>query len=90
MANIIGKNGNTKTGTPKQPKLDLSKSTEMVCDQCGHNVFIPGAMFRKISKIQAGTPKDAVIPIDIFLCGECGRINRELLPEQIKLKEVDE
>jgi len=82
MANIIG-------NKDKEPNYDLSKSIELVCADCGHNVFISAVMFRKISKIVTGTPKDATIPIEVYCCGECGEIQQELLPPELKLKEVE-
>jgi len=75
-------------GETKEPNLDLSKSTELVCEYCKHNVFIPAIMFRKISKIITGGKSDAIIPIEAYCCGDCGEICEELLPPELKLKEV--
>ena len=69
---------------PQQPKIDLSKATEMTCQECGGTVFIPGTKFLKISKLVTGTPQDAIIPMEIHLCGDCGEINQELLPTEFK------
>lgn len=85
MSKIIGLNEQGKPAKADRPRLDLAKSTEMVCKECGHNVFIPGAMFRKISKLISQTPKDAIIPIEVYLCGECGTIQEDLLPDELKL-----
>lgn len=85
MAKIIGMNdgGNVP---PQQPKIDFSKATEMKCQECGGTVFIQGTKFLKISKIVTGTPNDAIIPVELYLCGDCGEIVEELLPEQLKKK----
>ena len=49
-----------------------------------------GGKFRKISKLLTGTPQDVVIPIDIFLCGNCGEVCDELLPPELKaLEQLD-
>ncbi len=69
---------------PQQPKIDLSKATEMKCQECGGTVFIPGTKFLKISKIVTGTKNDAIIPVELYLCGDCGEINQELLPNELK------
>jgi len=42
--------------------------------------------FLKVSKIVTGTPNDAIIPVELYLCGDCGEIVQELLPEQLKKK----
>jgi hypothetical protein len=37
-----------------------------------------------------GTPQDVVVPIEVLLCGACGEICEELLPEQMKaLEQLD-
>jgi len=83
MAKIVGMGGGT-TPQQSQPKIDLSKAKEIVCQECGGSVFIPGNKFLKISKLVTGTPKDAIIPVELYLCGDCGEINQELLPEELK------
>ena len=95
MANIIGKGGNkpqkaSEQSTQQSPKIDLGKSTPVVCAHCGYDTFVDGAKFRKISKLITGTPQDVVVPIEVMLCGNCGEICEELLPEQMKvLNEID-
>jgi DNA-directed RNA polymerase subunit RPC12/RpoP len=83
MAKIIGMNdgGNIP---PQQPKIDLSKATELKCQECEGTVFIPGTKFLKISKIVTGTPNDAIVPVELYLCGDCGEINQELLPKELQ------
>ena len=70
----------------QQPKIDLSKATELKCQDCSGTVFIPGTKFLKISKLLTGTAQDALIPVEIYLCGDCGEINQELLPNELKSK----
>ena len=83
MAKIIGMNDGGGLPT-QQPKIDLYKATEMKCQECGGTVFIPGTKFLKISKIVTGTKNDAIIPVELYLCGDCGEINQELLPNELK------
>jgi DNA-directed RNA polymerase subunit RPC12/RpoP len=85
MAQLIG--GKGQTPQPQQPKIDLSQATEITCQECGGSVFIPGNKFLKISKIIAGTAQDAIIPVELYLCGDCGEINQELLPKELQKKQ---
>ena len=78
MAKIIGMNNGGNTPPPQQPKI------EMKCEECGGTVFIQGTKFLKISKIVTGTPQDAIIPVELYLCGDCGAINKELLPKELQ------
>ena len=82
MAKIVGMNGGNQP--PQQPKIDLSQATEMRCQECGGTVFIPGTKFLKLSRIATGQPKDAIIPVELYLCGDCGEINSDLLPDELK------
>jgi hypothetical protein len=84
MANIIG-NGDVPQ---KQQKIDISQSKPMVCSECGYDVFINGTKFRKLSKLAAGSPQDIIIPFDVLLCGNCGQIKEDLLPDEIKALEL--
>lgn len=85
MANVLGNNP-----PQQQMQVDLSSSKPMVCKNCGHDVFISGVKIRTISKILTGTAQDAILPIDVFLCGDCGEINQDLLPPQIRELESKE
>ena len=94
MAKIVGMGGNKPQKASEQPtqqaKIDLGKSKPVVCADCGYDVFVDGAKFRKISKLITGTPQDIVVPIEVMLCGNCGEVCEELLPEQMKvLAEID-
>jgi hypothetical protein len=67
MADILG----------QQPKVDLKQAKEMVCtsDECDGSVFIQGTKFLKLSRIATGQAKDAIIPVELYLCGDCGKSN---------------
>jgi predicted RNA-binding Zn-ribbon protein involved in translation (DUF1610 family) len=82
MANILG-----NESTIKQPKIDISSSTPMLCPKCGYDVFIGGTKMRKLSRLVAGTQQDMIIPFDVLLCGNCGEVNDELLPTEVKALE---
>lgn len=74
------------TGQPQQnqTQVDISQSKPMVCS-CGHDVYIQGTKFRTISKLLTGATQDMIIPIEVFLCGNCGEINKALYPKELDL-----
>lgn len=82
MAQIIGSKGQT----PQQPKIDLSQAKEIACQNCGGTIFVGGNKFLKIPKISAGTPQDLLIPVEVYLCGDCGELCEELLPKEFQAK----
>ena len=83
MAKIVGMGGDNNPPIQK-PKIDLSQATEIGCQECGGTLFIPGTKFLKISKMITSTPNDAIIPVELYLCGDCGEICEELLPKELK------
>ena len=83
MANILGADGSGVGGQEVQP-LDLSKTEAIACKKCGGEVFVQGFGFRKISKLVTNKQKDEVLPVELFLCGDCGEVLNELLPPGLK------
>jgi DNA-directed RNA polymerase subunit RPC12/RpoP len=86
MAGIIGADGKALTPQEDAP-LDLTKTNPIECKGCGGEVFVQGFSFRKTSKLLTGGTEDEVIPIEVFLCGDCGELLNELLPKGLKIEE---
>ncbi len=85
MGKTIDISGNTVNEQPKQQvTVNMADSVEIKCVECGGTVFVSGVKFRKISKLLTGTPQDAVIPIEVYLCGNCGEVNNELYLEVLR------
>lgn len=83
MANILGAGGQ-----PMEEKtIQLEKTEAIACKKCGGEIFVQGFGFRKISKLLTGKPKDEVLPVELFLCGDCGEVLNELLPPGLKVEE---
>ena len=66
---------------PQQPqmKVDMSQTTSVSCESCGHDVFIPAIKLRKLSALLSPAGKETMIPIQVFACAKCGHINEEFL-----------
>ena len=84
MAQILGNQ------QPQQPKLDWSQAQDFTCSNCGGEYFINAVMVKKFSKFVTGTSNDAVVPVDILLCGSCGKPVDELIPHQLRKKPQEE
>lgn len=87
--NLIG-TGDTPHQQQQKLMADLSSSKPMICPACGYDVFLPAIKLRKLSKLMTASAADSVIPIDCFVCGNCGEVNQELLPIQIRTLEAAE
>ena len=77
---------NNKFDGMQQPNVNfgLKDTQSVVCTECNGDIFQNGVMFRKVSKILAGTDKDALVPITIPYCVNCMAPLDELLPQDLK------
>jgi predicted RNA-binding Zn-ribbon protein involved in translation (DUF1610 family) len=87
MAQILGAGGQPIGGQNDEVEIPLEKTTSIACNKCGGEVFVQGFGFRKISKLLTGKPKDEVLPVELFLCGECGEVLNEVLPPGLKIEQ---
>jgi hypothetical protein len=65
--------------------VSLNDARDMNCE-CGNNTFMPGFRFKKMSKLITGQAQDAIIPIEMYLCTQCGKALQELLPLELRDK----
>jgi hypothetical protein len=86
MANILGAGGQPIGGQEENP-IALEKTEAIACKKCGGEIFVQGFGFRKISKLLTGKTKDEVLPVELFLCGDCGEVLNDLLPPGLKVEE---
>ncbi len=73
---------------PQQPKVNLTidMADTIKCQKCEHTIFVEGIKILRFSKLLTGTPQDVVQPIPVFLCANCGELNEELLPKEMRDK----
>ena len=65
---------------PQQVKVDLSQAETMKCEHCGNVVFIKGTVLKRLSALVSPTGQEAIIPVQVYSCGNCGHINTKLNP----------
>ena len=63
--------------------FSLSDARDIACE-CGNKIFMDGFSFKKVSRLITGGAKDAVLPIQLYLCTQCGKPLQDLLPEEMK------
>ena len=57
-----------------QQKVDLSTAETMKCEQCGSTLFNTSFVIKRISAIVSPTGQEAIVPIQVFACGNCGEL----------------
>ena len=67
-------------GMPQgQQQLDISKADTIVCEECGNASFIQAFFLKKVSALVSPTGKEAIVPMQVFSCGNCGAVPSSLL-----------
>ena len=68
---------------PKAPnaqvKVDLSQAETMKCEHCENYLFISSTIIKRLSAILSPSGEETLIPIDVYSCGNCGRVPKTML-----------
>ena len=65
----------------KQVQVDLNDAETMKCEDCGNSVFIPAFFLKRLSPLVSPTGQEAMIPIEVFSCGNCGKVPDKMMPK---------
>ena len=62
-------------------QVDLSKADTVRCDdpECNNVLFIQSTVIKRLSAIVSPTGKEALVPIDVYSCGNCGKVPKTML-----------
>ena len=64
---------------PKQ--LNIEDTESFKCDACGNYTFIKSYFIRRVSPLMSPTGQEAMIPIEVFACGNCGKVPDKMIPK---------
>ena len=70
-----------KGGQPPQAQVDINDTEMVKCDDCGNASFIQAFFLRKLSALMSPTGQEAMIPVQIYSCGNCGKVPDKLMPQ---------
>ena len=68
-------------GGNQQSQIDINDTETMVCDDCGNAVFIPAFFLRRLSALMSPSGQEALIPMQVYSCGNCGKVPDKLNQE---------
>ena len=68
-------------GQQQQVKVDLSQAETMKCEHCGNVVFIKGTVLKRLSALVSPTGQVAIVPIEIYSCGNCGKVPKSMMKD---------
>ena len=60
-------------------EIDISQTDTITCEKCGNASFIQSYSLKRVSALVSPTGKEAIVPIQVFACGNCGTIPKNMM-----------
>ena len=61
--------------------LSMGDTEPFFCEDCNNAVFIPAFFLRRLSPLMSPSGKEAMIPVQVYSCGNCGKVPKSLMQE---------
>ena len=62
-----------------QSTVDLKEAETIKCSKCSNYLFITSHILKRLSAIVSPTGEEALIPVQVYSCGDCGKVPKKLL-----------
>tara|TARA_R100000005_G_C4969033_1_gene182692 strand:- start:907 stop:1170 length:264 start_codon:yes stop_codon:yes gene_type:complete len=68
-------------GQQQPVKVDLSQAETLRCEDtnCNNVLFISSTIIKRLSPLVSPTGEEALVPIDVYSCGNCGKVPKTML-----------
>ena len=63
----------------QEVQVDLTKADTIKCEDCGNYLFITANVIKRISPILSPTGQEALVPVQVYSCGNCGKVAEGML-----------
>ena len=60
-------------------QVDLREADTIKCDDCGNYLFITSFILKRLSAIVSPSGEEALVPVQVYSCGDCGKVPSKLL-----------
>ena len=60
-------------------QVDLREADTIKCDDCGNYLFITSYVIKRISAIMSPNGQEGLVPVQVYRCGNCGKVPKTLL-----------
>tara|TARA_B100000214_G_C23464288_1_gene399790 strand:+ start:96 stop:371 length:276 start_codon:yes stop_codon:yes gene_type:complete len=64
----------TGQGQGTQVKVDLKDAETIRCKECNNYLWIQSFILKKLSALVSPSGQEALIPIQVYSCGNCGKV----------------
>jgi len=58
----------------KQVQVDLKQADTIKCNECSNYLFITSFILKKLSALMSPNGQEALIPVQVYSCGNCGKV----------------
>ena len=58
----------------QQVQVDLKQADTIKCSDCNNYLFITSFILKKLSAIVSPNGQEALIPVQVYSCGNCGKL----------------
>ena len=63
----------------QQVQVDLKQADTIKCSDCGNYLFITSFILKRLSALVSPNGQEALIPVQVYSCGNCGRVPKSML-----------
>ena len=60
-------------------QVDLRDAETIKCSDCSNYLFITSFILKRLSAIVSPTGEEALIPVQVYSCGNCGKVAEGML-----------
>jgi len=58
----------------QQVQVDLKQADTIKCSSCNNYLFITSFILKKLSAIVSPNGQEALVPVQVYSCGNCGKV----------------
>jgi len=62
-----------------QVQVDLKQADTIKCSDCNNYLFITSFILKKLSAIVSPNGQEALVPVQVYSCGNCGKVAEGML-----------
>jgi Zn finger protein HypA/HybF involved in hydrogenase expression len=62
-----------------QVQVDLREAETIKCSDCNNYLYITSFILKKLSAIVSPTGQETLIPVQVYSCGNCGKVAEGML-----------
>ena len=63
----------------QQVQVDLKQADTIKCNDCNNYLFITSFILKRLSAIVSPNGQEALIPVQVYSCGNCGQVAEGML-----------